>query len=59
MGISRHRPEEIAKKLRPVEVPVGQGMSRIDAIRPIGITEQTYDRRRKRYGGAGTDQLKS
>lgn len=59
MGVRRHRREEIAKKLRPVEVQVGQGMSRIDAIGQIGITEQNYDRRRKRYGGAGTDQLKS
>ena len=37
---------------------VGQGMSRIDAIREIRITEQTYYRWRKQYGGMGTDQLK-
>ena len=33
-------------------------MARIDAIRQISITEQTYDRWRKHYGGMGTDQLK-
>ena len=33
-------------------------MSRIDAIRRIGITEQTFYRWRKQYGGMGTDQLK-
>ena len=33
-------------------------MPRIDAIRIIGITEQTYYRWRKRYGGMRTDQLK-
>ena len=33
MGIKRHRPEEIVTKLRQVEVLVGQGMARIDAIR--------------------------
>jgi putative transposase len=33
-------------------------MARIDAIRQISITEQTYYRWRKHYGGMGTDQLK-
>ncbi|OOY97261.1 transposase, partial [Solemya velum gill symbiont] len=42
MGIKRHKPEEIVQKLRQVEVLVGQGTARIDAIREIGITEQTY-----------------
>ncbi len=58
MGIKRHKPEEIVAKLRQVEVLVGQGMARIDAIREISIREQTYYRWRKQYGGMGTDQLK-
>ena len=58
MASNRHKPEEIVAKLRQVEVLVGQGMARIDAIREIRITEQTYYRWRKRYGGMGTDQLK-
>jgi transposase-like protein len=33
-------------------------MSRTDAIRQVSITEQTYYRWRKHYGGMGTDQLK-
>ena len=57
MGIKRHKPEDIVSKLRQVDVLVGQGMSRIDAIREVSITEQTYYRRRKQYGGMGTDQL--
>ena len=44
MGIKRHRPEEIATKLRQIGVLVGQGMAGIDAIRQISITEQTYYR---------------
>ena len=48
--IKRHKPEEIVTKLRQVEVLVGQGKSRIDAIREIQITEQTYYRWRKQYG---------
>jgi putative transposase len=59
MGITRHKPEEIVTKLRQVEVLVGQEMARIDAIRQIGITEQTYYRWCKQYGGMGTpNQLK-
>ena len=58
MGIKRHKPEEIVTKLRQVEVLAGQGMARVDAIRQISITEQTYYRWRKQYGGMGTDQLK-
>ena len=47
MGIKRHRPEEIVSKQRQVEVLVGQGMARIDALRQISIAEQTYYRWRK------------
>ena len=58
MANKHHKPEEIVAKLRQVEVLVGQGMDRIDAIREIRITEQTYYRWRKKYGGMGTDQLR-
>ena len=58
MSIKRHKPEEIVSKLRQVDVLVGQGMNRIDAIRDVSITEQTYYRWRKQYGGMGTDQLR-
>lgn len=58
MSTKRHTPEEIITKLRQVDVLVGQGMSQIDAIREVRITEQTYYRWRKQYGGMGTDQLK-
>lgn len=37
---------------------VGQRMPSLDVIRVISITEQTYYRQRKQYGGMGTDQLK-
>ena len=33
-------------------------MPRIDAIRQISVTEQTYYRWKKKYGGMGTEQLK-
>ena len=44
MANKRARPEDIIMKLRQVEVLMGQGMSRLDAIRQIGVVEQTYYR---------------
>ena len=45
-------------KLRQLDVLVGQFQSRIDAIRQVQITEQTYYCWRKQCGGMGMDQLK-
>ena len=58
MTNKRPKPEEIITKLRQVEVLMGQGMARLDAIRQSGVVEQTYYRWRKQYGGMGVDQLK-
>ena len=58
MANKRPKPEEIVTKLRQVEVLIGQGLSRLDAIRQIGVVEQTYYRWRRQYGGMGVDQLK-
>ena len=58
MAGKRDKPEEIISKLRQVEVLQGQGMPIADAVRQIGITQQTYYRWRKLYGGMGRDQLK-
>ena len=58
MPSKRHSPEEIIGKLREVEVYIGQGMPAVDAIRSIGVTEQTYYRWRKEYGGLKLDQAK-
>ena len=54
MANKQARPEDIITKLRQVEVLMGQGMSRLDAIRQIGVIEQTYYRwRSRRYIRAG------
>ena len=58
MAGKRPKPEEIVSKLRQVEVLQGQGMSIGDAVRQIGVTQNTYYRWRKLYGGMGRDQLK-
>ena len=44
MADKRRKPEEIVTKLRQVEVLTEQEMPRLDAIRQIGVTEQTFYR---------------
>ena len=58
MAGKRDKPEEIVLKLRHVEVLQGQGKSIADAVRQIGMTQQTYYRWRNEYGGMSRDQLK-
>ena len=58
MAGKRNKPEEIVTKLRQVEVLQGQGMAVADAVRQIGVTQQTYYRWRKLYGGMDRTQLK-
>lgn len=58
MAGKRDKPEEIVLKLRQVEVLQGQGRSIADAVRQIGVTQNTYYRWRKEYGGMTRDQLK-
>jgi len=54
----REKPEDIVSKLRQVEVLQGQGMTIADAVRQIGVTQQTYYRWRKQYAGMNREQLK-
>ena len=58
MARRRYKPEEIVGLLRQAEVLHGQGMSMADAIRQLGISEVTYYRWRKEYGGMSGDQLR-
>ena len=50
--------EQIISKLREVEVLLSQGSTVGQACRKIGVTEQTYYRWRKEYGGMRVDQAK-
>jgi len=58
MGRKTFTAEQIIFKLREVEVLIGQGTSIAEACRKIVVTEQTYYRWRREYGGMGTEQLK-
>ena len=58
MARKRHRPEEVIGKLRAIEVHIAKGVRADQAARKEGITEQTYYRWRKEYGGLRVDQAK-
>ena len=51
-------PEQIINKLREAEIHINQGISIAEASRKIGITQQTYYRWRKEYGGLRIEQSK-
>jgi transposase-like protein len=53
-----HKPEEIIGKLREAEIVLAQGGTVADACRRIGVTEQSYYRWRKEYGGLKLDQAR-
>ena len=58
MGKQGYQPEQIIAKLREVEILLINGQSLQTAVRQIGVTEQTYYRWRKEYGGMKVDQAK-
>jgi putative transposase len=58
MARKHHKPEEIVAKLRQVDVLVSQGQAVAEAIRAIGVTEVTYYRWRREFGGLKADQVK-
>lgn len=54
----RAKPEEVIAKLREVEVRLSQGETIAQAVRSIGVTEQTFYGWRKEYGGLRVGQAK-
>ena len=58
MPRKRYTPEEVIQHLRTVELDTGKGLAVLDACRKLGITEQTYYRWKKEYGGLRVDQAK-
>lgn len=58
MEKKRFTPEQIITHLRQVEALASQGKTTGDACRQLGVSEQTYYRWRKEYGGIEVDQLR-
>ena len=58
MARKRYTVEQIVVKLRKIEILVGQGKPITEATKQEGITDQTYYRWRKEYGGMNTVDAK-
>lgn len=58
MRKKRHSAEEIVNKLREADVELSRGQTVPQACRKIGVTEQTYYRWRREYGGMKVDQAR-
>ena len=58
MGIRRRTVEEIITKLREAEVRLGRGETVGEVCRNLGVSEQTFYRWRREYGGLRMDQAK-
>ena len=58
MGRKIHKVEQIIHKLREAEVGIAKGKSVPEVSKQLGVTEQTYYRWRKEYGGLRTDQAR-
>ena len=58
MASKRFTPEQIISKLREAEVLLAQGAKMGVVCKRIAVTEQTYYRWRKKYGGLRLDQAK-
>jgi transposase-like protein len=58
MTKKRHTVEQIISKLREAEVALGKGQTIPQVCKKLQITDQTYYRWRKEYGGLRMDQAK-
>ncbi len=58
MPRKRFNTEQIITKLRQAEVELSRGLRAPQVCKKLGVSEQTYDRWRKEYGGLRVDQAK-
>jgi putative transposase len=58
MPTKRYKPEQIVNLLRKIEVEIANGKKAVQAVREVGICEQTYYRWRKEFGGLKLGQAK-
>ena len=58
MPRKRYRPEDILYKLREADIHISQGKTVAETIRLLGISDVSYYRWRREYGGMNTTQVK-
>lgn len=54
----KHRPEQIVAKLRDADVILNAGKDVAAVLQSLGVSEATYHRWRKQYGGMKADEAK-
>jgi len=54
----RYSPEDVVSKLREAEVLLSQNKTVAEVVRQLGISEQTYYRWKREYGGLDKTQAK-
>jgi putative transposase len=54
----KHTAEQVVNLLRQIEVAIANGKTTVLACKEASITEQTYDRWRREYGGLQVDHSK-
>ena len=58
MKRKRHGAEEIVQKLRKAEIGIAEGNTIFQVCKQLSISEQTYHRWKKQYGGLRKDEAK-
>ena len=58
MRRKRHSPEQIVRKLREAEAALSAGTALDQVCRKLGVSEATYHRWKKQYGGAGAEEVR-
>ena len=57
MKRSKHKPEQIILKLRTAEKMAAEGRTVSDIVRELGVSEQTYYRWKRQYGGSDKKEI--
>ena len=58
MARKRYTAEQIVGHLRQAEIRISEGKTVAEVVRELGVSEQTYYRWRKEYGGMEVEQLR-
>lgn len=58
MRRKRHSPEQVVRKLREAEADLAAGAGLDQVCRKLGVSEATYHRWKKQYGGAGAEEVR-
>ena len=58
MRRKRHSPEQVVRKLREAEADLSAGTALDQVCRKRGVSEATYHRWKKQYGGAGAEEVR-